>query len=228
MKYRVLLVEDDEAIALTVGDRLRSEGYEVDHAGDGDSAYSMGLQGAYDAIILDIMLPGRDGFAVCRDLRAHGVSTAILMLTARSEVVDRVVGLKIGGDDYLGKPFEMAELSARVEALIRRTHKSGSAGISDAFVFGEHRLDFRKQELLKDGRTVELAAQEYKLLVYLVQHRGQVLDRNNLLDAVWGYDATPTTRTVDVHIAWLRQKLGESAMPRHILTVRGRGYKFVA
>lgn len=227
MTYRILLVEDDDGIALTVRDRLKSEGYEVDHAADGETAYSMGVEGVYDVIVLDIMLPGRDGFAVCRDLRARGVSTPILMLTARSEVVDRVVGLKIGGDDYLGKPFEMAELSARIEALIRRAH--GSAGPnSEGYAFGDFRLDLHKQELLRNGRTVDLTAQEYKLLVYLVQHRGQVLDRNQLLDAVWGYDATPTTRTVDVHIAWLRQKLGDADKPRHILTVRGRGYKFMA
>lgn len=228
MKYRVLLVEDEEGIALTVGDRLRSEGYDVAEAADGDSGFRMAVETAFDVIVLDVMLPGKDGFTVCRDLRARGVATPILMLTARSQVVDRVVGLKIGADDYLGKPFEMAELSARIEALIRRTHGTTNGNFGEAFSFGEFRLDLRRQELLRNDEPVDLAAQEYKLLVYLVQHRGEVLDRNELLDAVWGYDATPTTRTVDVHIAWLRQKLGDAAHPRHILTVRGRGYKFVA
>jgi two-component system, OmpR family, alkaline phosphatase synthesis response regulator PhoP len=171
------------------------------------------------------MLPGGSGFDICRTLRQRGIHTPIIMLTARGQVVDRVVGLKLGADDYLVKPFEMAELLARVEALLRR---GASAGVtSEAFRFGDIVVDVRKAEVTKNGRPLDLSAREFKLLCYFIEHRGAVLSRDELLNEVWGYNAMPSTRTVDVHVAWLRQKLEDN--PRHpvwVLTVHGLGYKF--
>jgi two-component system alkaline phosphatase synthesis response regulator PhoP len=177
--------------------------------------------------ILDVMLPLRNGFDVCRDLRQRGVNTPILMLTARGNVVDRVVGLKLGADDYLIKPFEIMELLARLEALLRRAPVVTTPS-PDCYQFGEIRIDFRRAEVTRAGVIVELSAREYQLLRYFIDHGEAILSREELLEKVWGYDATPLTRTVDVHVAWLRQKLEEN--PRHpnfILTVHGMGYKFV-
>jgi two-component system alkaline phosphatase synthesis response regulator PhoP len=223
---RVLLVEDEASLALTLGDRLRSEGYLVELASDGEAAIARGSGDSFDLMILDVMLPGRDGFEVCRELRSRGVEMPILMLTARSQVVDRVVGIKLGADDYLTKPFEMAELLARVEALFRRARApSGAAPAS--YSFGDVRIDFRGGEVFRDGRPVALSALEFKLLAYLVQNRGALLTRDQLLDKVWGYDATAATRTVDVHVAALRQKLERNpAHPQYILTAHRRGYRF--
>ena len=225
-RRRVLLVEDEASLALTLGDRLRSEGYEVEVAGDGDAAIARALGGSFDLLILDVMLPGPDGFEVCRQLRSRGVEVPILMLTARSQVVDRVVGIKLGADDYLTKPFEMAELLARVEALFRRARAPIGAG-PQSYSFGDVRIDFRGGEVFRDGRAVALSALEFKLLAYLVQNRGALLTRDQLLDKVWGYDATAATRTVDVHVAALRQKLERNpARPEYILTAHRRGYRF--
>ncbi len=223
---RILLVEDEESVALTVGDRLRSEGYEVEVARDGDDGLGRALGDSFDLLVLDVMLPGRDGFEVCRELRARGVEVPVLMLTARSQVVDRVVGIKLGADDYLTKPFEMAELLARVEALFRRARAPAGGG-AGTFAFGDVRVDFRSGEVFRDGRPVALSALEFKLLAYLVQNRGALLTRDQLLDKVWGYDATAATRTVDVHVAALRQKLERHpSRPEYILTAHRRGYRF--
>lgn len=222
---RVLLAEDEPSLALTLGDRLRAEGFLVDIAADGNEALSKGLGGTYDLMVLDVMMPGRDGFEVCQTLRARGVGMPILMLTARGAITDRVVGLKLGADDYLIKPFDTLELLARIEALLRRTHASPVS--EGRFRVGSVEVDFRRGEVLRDGEVVALSALEFKLLAYFIQHRGRLLDRDELLDRVWGYDATPVTRTVDVHVASLRQKLeAEPARPRFIETVRGRGYRF--
>jgi two-component system alkaline phosphatase synthesis response regulator PhoP len=224
-KRRVLVVEDEPALVLTLSDRLRSEGHEVAVETDGDAAFEAARAGSFDLIVLDLALPGRSGLDVCRDLRREGVDTPILMLTARAELTDKVVGLKLGADDYLTKPFEMMELLARVEALLRRSGRA-LAG-PGAYAFGDVRVDFRKAEVWRDGEPVALSALEYKLLAYLVERRGMVLSRDELLDRVWGYDATPTTRTVDVHVAALRQKIEPNpAKPRWILTVHGLGYRF--
>jgi two-component system alkaline phosphatase synthesis response regulator PhoP len=224
---RVLLAEDEPSLALTLGDRLRAEGFAVDVAADGHAALSMALEGRYDLMVLDVMMPGRDGFDVCRTLRARQIGMPILMLTARGSVTDRVVGLKLGADDYLIKPFDTLELLARIEALLRRTN--AAPGTAGRFRFGEIEVDFRRGEALRNGMAVPLSALEFKLLAYFIQHRGRLLDRDELLDRVWGYDATPVTRTVDVHVASLRQKLEtEPAKPRFIETVRGRGYRFAA
>jgi two-component system alkaline phosphatase synthesis response regulator PhoP len=227
---RLLLVEDEPGLVMTMTDRLELEGYEVESVGDANSALQAGSSNAYDAILLDVMLPGGTGFDVCRTLRQRGVQTPILMLTARGQVFDRVVGLKLGADDYLVKPFEMAELLARIEALLRRTSTSAiPAGASpETYRFGDISVDFRRAEVTKGGQKLELSAREFKLLRYFIEHRGAALTRDELLNEVWGYNAMPSTRTVDVHVAWLRQKLEDNPRhPEYIHTVHGLGYKFV-
>ncbi len=224
---KILLVEDEAGLILTLTDRLRSEGFDVRSATDGERGLSYALAESFDLIILDVMLPKRNGLDVCRDLRQKNVTTPILMLTARGETLDKVLGLKLGADDYLTKPFEMLELLARIEALLRRSPNT-NGNTPDAFRFGDVSVDFRRAEVSKNNQPVELSAIEFKLLQFLIENRGAVHSRDKLLDAVWGYDAMPTTRTVDVHVAWLRQKL--EANPKHpqfIQTVHGLGYKFI-
>jgi two-component system, OmpR family, alkaline phosphatase synthesis response regulator PhoP len=230
MSKKILLVEDEHGLVMTLTDRLTSEGYVVEAVSDGDAGFERTSTGSFDLVILDIMLPHSSGLDVCRDLRQRGINTPVLMLTARSQVVDKVIGLKLGADDYLTKPFEMMELLARVEALLRRS----SAGVSESAAgqvikFGGITVDFRSTEVFRDGQPVELSAREFKLLRYFLEHRGLTLSRDELLNSVWGYDSMPFTRTVDVHVAWLRQKL--EPHPRHpkfILTVHGLGYRFAA
>ena len=224
MERRILLVEDEPGLVLTLGDRLRSEGYEVEAAADGQTGLEMAAGGSFALIILDIMLPAKNGMDVCRDLRQRGIATPILMLTARGQTVDKVVGLKIGADDYMTKPFEMLELLARVEALLRRAPAMGSTG--DVLQFGAIRVDLRRTEVTRDGKPVTLAAKEFQLLRYLAEHRGTTVSRETLLSEVWGYGGVTSSRTVDVHVAWLRQKLEDDPrQPRWILTVHGMGYK---
>jgi two-component system, OmpR family, alkaline phosphatase synthesis response regulator PhoP len=222
LQRRILLVEDEESLVLTLTDRLESEGYVVDRAGDGNTALEKGSREHFDLILLDVALPGKNGFDVCRDLRQRGVDTPILMLTARGQVVDRVVGLKLGADDYLTKPFDMMELLARIEVLFRRSRTSVAQG-TDSYAFGNVRVDFRRAVVTRGGTEVELSGLELRLLRYFVEHRGSLLSRDELLDKVWGYGATLATRTVDVHIAQLRQKIGAE----YVVTVHGLGYKFV-
>ena len=223
---RLLLVEDEPGLQLTLSDRLASEGYQVETAGDGDSAIRRGGGEPFDIIVLDVMLPGRDGFEVARVLRQQGVRTPILMLTARTQVVDRVVGLKLGADDYLTKPFDTMELLARLEALLRRA--PASAGVSlERYQFGDIAVDVRRAEITKGGAPLDLSAREFQLLRYFIENRGSTLSREQLLQDVWGYTAMPSTRTVDVHVAWLRQKLEPNPkLPQYILTIHGMGYKF--
>ncbi|MGH9348905.1 MAG: response regulator transcription factor [Vicinamibacterales bacterium] len=224
---KLLLVEDEPGLVMTLTDRLLAEGYEVESVGDAPTALARGGAGTHDLILLDVMLPGGNGFDVCRTLRQRGVQSPILMLTARGQVVDRVVGLKLGADDYLVKPFEMVELLARIEALLRRAPAPARTG--DGFRFGDVTVDFRRAEVTKAGQRVDLSAREFKLLRYFLEHLGATLSRDELLNEVWGYHAMPSTRTVDVHVAWLRQKLETNPRhPQHLLTVHGLGYKFVA
>jgi two-component system, OmpR family, alkaline phosphatase synthesis response regulator PhoP len=226
---RILLVEDEPSLVLTVSDRLLSEGYQVETAGDGGTALSRALAEPFDLVILDVMLPGRDGFEVCRELRSRGGQVPVLMLTARSQVIDRVVGLKLGADDYLTKPFEMIELLARVEALLRRSPAPAVSATSPAgtYTFGDVRVDFRRAEVFRGDEPVTLSALEFKLLAYFIENRGALLTRDELLDKVWGYDAMPVTRTVDVHVGSLRQKLERNpSHPELFLTVHRRGYRF--
>jgi two-component system, OmpR family, alkaline phosphatase synthesis response regulator PhoP len=227
MSRRILLVEDEPGLVLTLSDRLASEGYHVESVRDGESGFDRAAKEAFDLVILDVMLPHKNGFDVCRDLRRRSVNTPVLMLTARGQVVDKVVGLKLGADDYLTKPFEMMELLARVEALLRRVPATPDPQI-EAYRFGPVKIDFRRAEIERDGEKVELSAKEFQLLRYFIEHRGATLSRDELLNEVWGYDAMPATRTVDVHVAWLRQKLEPNPRhPQYILTVHGMGYKFI-
>jgi two-component system, OmpR family, alkaline phosphatase synthesis response regulator PhoP len=224
---KILLVEDEPGLILTLTDRLASEGYAVETASDGETGLQKAVAGNFDLIILDVMLPRKNGFDVCRDLRRARLETPVLMLTARGETIDKVLGLKLGADDYLTKPFEVMELLARVEALLRRRGQNAQQNSAETYKFGNVAVDFRRAEVVRDGQAVEMSALELKLLHYLIEHRGAALTRDELLDEVWGYDATPTTRTVDVHIAWLRQKLETNPrFPQFIQTVHGFGYKF--
>ena len=226
MPQKILLIEDEPGLVLTLSDRLQGEGYEVDSREDGESGLDQALAKSYDLIILDVMLPKKSGFDVCRKLRQSGMQTPVLMLTARNQVVDKVVGLQIGADDYLTKPFEMMELLARIEALLRRAVAKPAETLM-AYQFGSVRVDFRRAEVLRGGAQVTLSAREYQLLKYLIEHRGETISREKLLTDVWGYGTTPETRTVDVHMAWLRQKLEENPRyPQYFLTLRGLGYKF--
>jgi two-component system, OmpR family, alkaline phosphatase synthesis response regulator PhoP len=224
---RLLLIEDEPGLVLTLVDRLGREGYSVASATDGATGLERALQEAFDLILLDVMLPKQNGFDVLRDLRLQGVDTPVIMLTARGQVVDKVVGLKLGADDYLTKPFEMMELLARVEARLRRATPPATVD-AEAYRFGAIQVDFRKAEVTRDGVAVAFSAREYQLLRYFIEHRGATISRDELLNHVWGYNAMPNTRTVDVHVAWLRQKIEPNPRhPQYILTAHGLGYKFV-
>jgi two-component system alkaline phosphatase synthesis response regulator PhoP len=222
---RVLLVEDEPGLVMTLTDRLTREGYAVEASPDGESGLERASAEAFDLVILDVMLPRLGGFDVIRELRKRGIETPVIMLTARGQVVDKVVGLKLGADDYVTKPFEMVELLARIEAKLRRA--PDTLHPAEGHQFGEIRMDFRRAEITKAGEILELSAREFQLLRYFIEHRGATLSREELLNEVWGYNSMPSTRTVDVHVAWLRQKIEPN--PRHpqfILTVHGMGYKF--
>ena len=226
---RILLVEDEKGLVVTLTDRLTSEGYAVAHAADGVKGEQMASEGQFDAVLLDVMLPGKNGFDVIRDLRNQGIVTPVLMLTARGQVNEKVVGLKLGADDYLTKPFEMIELLARIESLLRRPAYTGSpsSGLT-SYTFGQFTVDFKTMEVKRKGKVVELSAREFQLLRFFIEHRGAALSRETILNHVWGYDSMPTTRTIDTHVTWLRQKFEENPrFPKYILTVHGFGYKFV-
>lgn len=228
MNGRILLIEDEPGLVLTLRDRLTKEGYTVDVAGDAAAGVTKATEGEFQLIILDVMLPGGSGFDVCRNLRGRGLTLPIIMLTARGQLIDKVLGLKIGADDYVTKPFEMAELIARVEAQLRRTLIRPLAMLPATYRFGTIRVNLQRAEVERDGKLVELSALEFKLLQFLIRRRGDTLSRDQMLNEVWGYDAMPSTRTVDVHIAGLRQKLEDNPrQPRFILTTHGLGYKFV-
>jgi len=226
MNERILVVEDEEALRITLTDRLHSEDYAVECAADGEEGLQKGVHGEFDLIILDVMLPKKKGFEVCRDIRKAGRVMPIVMLTARGETVDKVLGLKIGADDYLTKPFEMAELMARIEALLRRApiRPAETVGLHQ---FGNLRIDLRGTTVTRNGKPVPLSAREFQLLRYFIEHPGQTLSREVLLKEVWGYNADAFTRTVDVHVASLRQKLeADPKKPTLLTTVLGLGYKF--
>lgn len=224
---RILIVEDEPSLVVSLTDRLTAEGFDVDVAEDGDTGFDKALAGGHDLVILDVMLPGRSGFDLCRDLRQRRFAQPILMLTARGQIVDRVVGLKLGADDYLTKPFDALELLARIEALLRRVNATPDTD-AGTFAFGDVRVDFRRAEVTRAGEPMDLSPLEYRLLRYFVEHRNEVLTRDRLLDEVWGYNSTVATRTVDQHVASLRQKIErDPARPEHILTRYGLGYKFV-
>ncbi|SPE34892.1 Alkaline phosphatase synthesis transcriptional regulatory protein SphR [Candidatus Sulfopaludibacter sp. SbA3] len=228
MSARILLVEDEPGLVLTLSDLLAAEGYTVESSGDGITGLARAMNDPFDLVVLDVMLPGKNGFEVCRELRQHGKDVAILMLTAKSQLTDRVVGLKLGADDYLIKPFEPPELVARIEALLRRVKKDKRLAVL-RFQFGRVEVNFETGDVRKDGVPVSLAGKELELLRYLVDHRGNVVSRDELLEAVWEYQPGVSSRTIDVHVAWLRQKLEDTPQnPRYIHTVRGVGYRFAA
>lgn len=226
MNSRILLVEDEPGVVLVVGDLLRSEGHNVESAGDGKTGLQMMTEGKHDLLILDVMLPGMDGVTLCGRARAQGFTGAILMMTAKGMVEDRVAGLKTGADDYLVKPFHPAELAARVLALLRRVHKSELTPVMK-YQFGAIVADFVSGEVRREGDLVVMTAKELQLLRYFVDHRGQVLSRERLLAQLWSEQPFITPRTVDVYVSWLRQKLEENVQsPKWIVTLRGEGYRF--
>jgi two-component system alkaline phosphatase synthesis response regulator PhoP len=226
-RRRILLIEDEPGLVVTLGDRLRAEGFDAGFAADGPEGFERATREHWDVILLDVMLPDGNGFDVCRDLRQRGVSTPIIMLTARGQVVDRVLGLKLGADDYLIKPFETIELLARIDVQVRRSSTpSGRPGVE--YRFGDVAVDARRAEVTRNGAAITLSAREFLLLKYFMEHRGATITRDELLNEVWGYQSMPSTRTVDVHVAWLRQKIEPNPKrPQFLLTVHGLGYKFV-
>ena len=226
MHSRILLVEDEPGVALVVSDLLCAEGNTVETASDGQTGLRMATEGSFDLLILDVMLPGLGGFEICHAVRERGFDGAILMLTAKRRVRDRVEGLQTGADDYLVKPFDPDELVARVNALLRRIHKAQLTPVMH-IQFGNVMANFARGEFSKNGKPVILAAKEAELLRFLVNRRGQVLSREIILKQIWTDCPFITPRTVDVHIAWLRQKVEEKPeAPKHILTIRGEGYRF--
>ena len=226
MTSRIFLVEDAPDVQLIVADLLKGHGYEVVVASDGNEALRLADERQFDMLILDVMLPGMSGFELCRAVRERGFDGGVLMLTARAQVDDRVEGLRTGADDYLIKPFDSKELLARVSAMLRRLGKTPLTPVMQ-FQFGEVKVDFDRREVSRAGVLVSLAAKELQLLRQLIDHRGQVLSRERLLSRVWHDQLFIGPRTVDVHIAWLRQKLeANPQQPHHIITVRGEGYCF--
>jgi two-component system alkaline phosphatase synthesis response regulator PhoP len=221
----VLVVEDDEAMAVALEDGFKYEGYNVRVARDGASGLRLATEVDHDLIVLDVMLPKMSGLDVCKKIRRQGSKVPVIMLTARGQEIDKVLGLKTGADDYVTKPFSFLELMARVEALLRRC--AGYEGALGSYRFGDVEVDFERSEARKGRSPVSLSPREFKLLRFLIDHRGEVLPRERLLDAVWGYDNVPFTRTVDMHIAKLRKKIEDTPQdPTFIVTVHRVGYKF--
>ena len=223
---RILIVDDEPEIVRGLEDNLRFEGYQTSTAGDGREALAVAAREAPDLILLDIMMPGLSGWDVCRELRDKGIDVPIIMLTARGEEGDRIRGLELGADDYITKPFSLRELLARVRAVLRRP---GPRHKVEEFAFGDTRVRPRGRQAFRAGREVMLTRKEFDLLVYLLEHRGEVVTRERLLEEVWGHERFPTTRTVDTHVLRLRRKFErDPERPTFIVTVHGQGYKFTA
>ena len=223
---RILIIEDDLSILKGLQAGLEEEHYEICVATDGEEGFKMALEGRVDLILLDLMLPGKNGQEICAELRQAKIATPIIMLTSKQEEIDKVLGLESGADDYVTKPFSIRELRARIKAILRRTDPVVQK--TDSYSFGEITIDFLKHETLKNGQPVNLSSREYEIMRLFIEHEGQLVTRDMLLDKVWGYDVFPTTRTVDNYILNLRKKFEEDpANPKHLLTVHGAGYKFV-
>jgi len=236
MPEKILVVDDEISLQETVAYNLKKQGYEVQTTGDGTEALDLAREMNPDLIILDVMLPGLDGFEICRILRKE-MTTPVLMLTARDDEIDRVVGLEVGADDYMAKPFSMRELIARVKAMLRRVRLireevNTGEGVDgkpkqEIMEFGNLKIDMTRREITVDDEVVAFKPKEYELLTFLAQHQGQVLSREFILERVWGWDFIGDSRTVDVHVRWLREKIEpDPANPRRIITVRGAGYRF--
>lgn len=221
----VLVVEDDAAILRGLIDALQNEQYKVQAVSNGKKAYELACRRRFDIIILDIMLPEMTGLEICRSLRANGNDTPIVMLTGKGEEIDKVLGLELGADDYVTKPFSVRELMVRLKTVARRsTQRKETMEV----VINGIRIDFNKQEVIKGKKIIEMSAKEFQLLKYLIEHQGEVISRSRILDDVWGYDVMPTTRTVDNYILSLRKKIeSKPSSPKHLLTVHTAGYKFV-
>jgi DNA-binding response OmpR family regulator len=220
---RVLVVEDEPSIALALEDDLKKEGYEVEIARDGDTASHRAQVQPWDLILLDVMLPGRDGFEICRDLRRARVRTPILMLTAKTQEAEKILGLELGADDYVTKPYSPRELRARIKALLRRATEE----VPDVYRFGDIEIDFGRYEVRRSGQPIELTPTEFRLLAALVRSRGRVLTRDQLLDQVWGHGVFVTDRVVDTQVTNLRKKIEpEPSQPQYLTNVRGVGYRF--
>ena len=223
---KILIIEDDPAIRTGLKETFITEGYNVSDADTGTKGFELAGKHDFDLILLDLILPGKDGIEICKELRSDGVKTPIIMVTSRKEEIDKILGLEIGADDYVTKPFSIRELLARVKALIRRsTYEPGDI---EEVAFANLKIDFKKQEMLKGINPVRLSATEYRILHYFIDHEGEVISRDKFLDEVWGYDSYPTTRTVDNYILSLRKKIEDDpANPKHLVTVHKVGYKFV-
>src|SRR2546425_2194842 len=225
-KTRILIVEDEPAMVAGLRDNFEYEGYDVISADDGVAGLERALRDDPDLVVLDVMMPRMSGLDVCKELKAKRPSLPIIMLTARGQEIDKVVGLELGADDYVTKPFSVRELMARVKAVLRRVSPPATA--PEVYRFGDVEVNLRGNAVLRAGAQVDLSAKEFALLAYFVSHPGETLSRDRLLDAVWGYENYPNTRTVDTHIVHIRQKLEPNPEePRFILTIHGSGYKFV-
>ena len=223
---RILVIEDDPAISKGLSDALFDEHYDVVTEADGEKGFKFAQNENIALIILDLMLPSKNGIEICTDLRKKGVNTPILMLTSKKEEMDKVLGLEIGADDYVTKPFSVRELMARIKALLRR--KQDIAKDIEEYAFGLVQIDFKKQIAIKNNKPIDLNTTEYKILKYFIEHEGEVVTRDNLLDKVWGYDVFPTSRTVDNYILSIRKQIEENpSEPKHLITVPKAGYKFV-
>ncbi|MBE0538883.1 MAG: response regulator transcription factor [Ignavibacterium sp.] len=223
---KILIVEDDPAIRTGLNETLTAEGYSIAEAETGNKGFELARKNDFDLILLDLVLPGKDGIEICKDLRNEGVKTPIVMVTSRKEEIDKILGLEIGADDYVTKPFSIRELVARVKALIRRsTYEPGNI---EEVEFADIKINFKNQDMLKGNNPVKLSATEYRILHYFIDHESEVISRDKFLDEVWGYDSYPTTRTVDNYILSLRKKIEDDpANPKHLITIYRVGYKFV-
>jgi two-component system alkaline phosphatase synthesis response regulator PhoP len=224
---KLLLIEDEPELAASLRDCLQGEGYNVEMAADGDAGLELATRDYFDLIILDLAFPGRNALEICRELRQQLITAPVLMLSARSQTIDKVLGLKMGADDYVTKPFDMLEVLARIEAHLRRA-PSGSGRPGAIYQFGTIRVDMRRAEVFRNGSPVALSGREFQLLKYFIEHRGATLSRKELLKEVWGYGGAPSTRTVDVHIFTLRRKLElNPSQPQFFQTIIRLGYKFL-
>ncbi|HEX7356907.1 MAG TPA: response regulator transcription factor [Ignavibacteriaceae bacterium] len=223
---KILIVEDDPAIRTGLNETLTTEGYLITEAETGTKGFELASKNDFDLILLDLILPGKDGIEICKELRNNGVKTPIVMVTSRKEEIDKILGLEIGADDYVTKPFSIRELVARVKALIRRS--TYEPGEMEEVEFADIKINFKKQEMFKDHNPVRLSATEFRILHYFIYHESEVISRDKFLDEVWGYDSFPTTRTVDNYILSLRKKIEDDpANPKHLITIYKVGYKFL-